>query len=143
MKSSPAPGTVVVARAVSALVPASSARSVSAIFTASALRSGTTKMFPAPAPGVSRPAASVLMRAMSAGLSPRTSKLLVRGSTATAAFGGEPGAEGSGEVSGITRCRICAMSIAEAFCRRTICTSPAAGRSIDWMMRWMRRTFSA
>jgi hypothetical protein len=35
------------------------------------------------------------------------------------------------------------MSIAEAFCSRMICTSAPDGRSIDSMMRWMRRTFSA
>ena len=85
-------------------------------------------MLPLPAPGVSRPAASALMRVMTAGLSARTRRLLVRGSTAIAALGGMPGAVGEGEVSGMRRCRICAMSIAEAFCRRTTCTSPAGGQ---------------
>ncbi len=100
-------------------------------------------MLPLPAPGESSPATSVLMRFMSAGFSARTRSALVRTSTVIAALGGVPGEVGEGDVSGITRVRVCAMSIAEALARRRSCTSPAVGRSIDWMMRWMRRTFSA
>jgi hypothetical protein len=48
-------------------------------------------MLPAPAPGVSRPTASALMRAMTCGLSARTTRLLVRASTAIAALGEAPG----------------------------------------------------
>jgi hypothetical protein len=68
---------------------------------------------------------------------------LVRGSTAIAALGVWPGAFAGTLVSGTTRCSICAMSIAEAFCSRITSMSLAAGRSIDSMMRWMRRTFAA
>jgi hypothetical protein len=96
-----------------------------------------------PAPGVSRPTASDLMRFMSRVFSARTTRLLVRASTATAAFGTLPGALAGALVSGTTRCSICAMSMAEAFSRRMIWTSDEAGRSTDWMMRWMRRTLLA
>ena len=97
-------------------------------------------MLPVPAPGVSRPRASVLMRAMSCGLSARTTRLLVRVSTAIATFGGVPGGVGrAATVSGTTRCSICAMSIAEAFCSADDLHVGAgrAGRSTR-MMRWMR-----
>src|SRR5258708_28015310 len=62
-----APGgaTAVVVCVREASAPASSARCVSAMRPASALRSGTPNMLPAPAPGVSRPRASALMRGRS------------------------------------------------------------------------------
>jgi hypothetical protein len=100
-------------------------------------------MLPLPAPGVSRPSASDLMRAITCGASLRTRRLLVRVSTATAALGGVPGEEGVGDISGTTRCSICAMSIAEALASRMICTSAPEGRSMERMIRSMRRTFSA
>ena len=84
-----------------------------------------------------------MMRAMSCGVSARTTRLLVRGSIVMAALGVAPGVVTDTVVSGTTRCSICMMSMAEAFCRRTIWMSAPDGRSIDSMIRWMRRTFSA
>jgi len=84
-----------------------------------------------------------LMRAISCGASLRTSRLLVRVSTATAAFGGVPGALGVDDISGTTRCSICAMSMAEALVSLMSCTSAPEGRSMERMIRSMRRTFSA
>src|SRR5258706_5001913 len=126
-----------------ALAPLSSPRSVSASLVASALRRYTTWILPLAAVEISMLAISALMRVTRAGVSARTSRLLVRGSTPIASLARLPGLAGFGLTSGISRASRAATSTALAYCSLITCTSVLAGTSMEAMMRAMRLTFSA
>lgn len=125
------------------------ARSVVASCTALAFFSGTTQMLPGRVPGTSSLASSCLACAMRAALEARTSTLFERGSattevrrlgSASAAPAPAPPAVPLGSSS---FCSVAAASMATAFFSAISSVSPAAGLSIEVMMRAMRRRLSA
>ena len=129
---------------------ATMARSVAASCTAFAFLSGTTQMLPGRALGKSSLAISCLACANRAALEARTITLFERGSATTevrrlgsdndapAPAAAPPPPDGSSSF-----CSVAATSMATAFFSWISSVSPAAGVSIDAMMRPMRRRLSA
>ncbi len=130
---------------------ATMARSVVASCTALAFFSGTTQMLPGRVPGTSSLASSCLACAMRAALEARTSTLFERGSATTevrrlgsaSAAPAPPPAPPAVPLGSSSFCSVAAASMATAFFSGISSVSPAAGLSIEAMMRAMRRRLSA